>query len=135
MPREQAFRAWTDPRLLEQWFKPLGGSSAGVEMDVRVGGSYRWGMKLPGHTYFAVGEFVEVDPPKRLAFTFGWEHAIVKLTDSLVTVKFENRGEQTEVVLTHERLATRAMRMLHGWGWRGLLNDLARRLSERQLAS
>ena len=135
MQREQAFRAWTDPSLLGQWFKPLGGSSAGVEMDLRVGGHYRWGMKLPGHTYWAVGEFVEVDPPKRLVFTFGWEHAIVKLTDTLVTVLFEDRGQQTEVVLTHERLARRTMRALHGWGWRGLLKDLARRLSEGQLAS
>ncbi len=38
-PPIEAFRAWTDPRLLSQWFKPLGGSSGEVEMDVRVGGS------------------------------------------------------------------------------------------------
>lgn len=122
--REEAFRAWTDPRILGQWFKPRGGTSAGVEMDLRVGGRYRWGLKLLAHTYYAAGEFVEIDPPKRLVFTFGWEHAIVRLQDSLVTVEFNERGDETEVVITHERLRRRGMRTLHRVGWQGLMKDL-----------
>jgi uncharacterized protein YndB with AHSA1/START domain len=38
--------------------------------DVRPGGIYRVGV-IPGNT--ARGEFVEVDPPHRLVFTWGWE--------------------------------------------------------------
>jgi uncharacterized protein YndB with AHSA1/START domain len=128
--REDVFRAWTDPALLAQWFKPPGGSSGGVEMDVRVGGRYRCAMKLPGYTYYAVGEFVEIDPPKRLVFTFGWEHAIVSLTDSLVTIEFEDRDSETEVRVTHERLGGPVMRALHRWGWRQLLWEIARRLRQ-----
>lgn len=131
-PAAEVFRAWTDPELVRQWFKPRGGSSPGAEMDVRVGGSYRWGMKLLGHVYYAVGEYIEVDPPERLAFTFSWERALVQATDSLVTVEFADHGDQTEVVITHERLRNRPMRALHGVGWRDLLSNLSRRLAHRE---
>jgi uncharacterized protein YndB with AHSA1/START domain len=97
-------------------------------MDVRVGGRYRWGMKLPGHLYYAVGEYIEVDPPTRLVFTFGWDRALVQVTDSLVTVEFADRGDQTEVVITHERLRNRRLRALHGSGWRTCLANLGRQI-------
>lgn len=98
-------------------------------MDARVGGHYRCTLKMSGHTYYAVGEFVEIDPPKRLVYTFGWERAIVPLTDSLVTVEFEDRGQETEIVVTHERLGGRTKRALHDWGWRWLLRNIERQLA------
>ena len=124
--REEVFRAWTEADLVRQWFKPRGGSSPGAEMDVRVGGRYRWAMKLLGHVYYAVGEYIEVDPPKRLVFTFGWERALVRLTDSVVTVEFIDRAHETEVVITHERLPSRGQRALHAAGWRVCLSNLDR---------
>ena len=125
-PRE-VYRAWTEPELVQRWFKPRGGSSAGAEMDVRVGGSYRWGMKLLGHVYYAVGEYIAVEPPDRLVFTFGWERTLlVRVTDSLVTVEFNDHGDDTEVVITHERLPGRSVRALHGMGWRVCLRNLGR---------
>lgn len=123
----EVYRAWTEPELVQRWFKPRGGSSAGAEMDVRVGGSYRWGMKLLGHVYYAVGEYVAVEPPDRLVFTFGWERTLlVRLADSLVTVELNDHRGDTEVVITHERLPNRGQRVLHGAGWRACLRDLDR---------
>lgn len=123
----EVYRAWTEPELVQRWFKPRGGSSAGAEMDVRVGGSYRWGMKLLGHVYYAVGEYIAVEPPHRLVFTFGWERTLlVRLTDSLVTVDLADLGDRTEVVITHERLADRGQRVLHGEGWRVCLRNIER---------
>jgi uncharacterized protein YndB with AHSA1/START domain len=129
--RDDVFRAWTDPQLVPQWFRPRGGSSPSAEMDVRVGGRYRWAMKLLGHVYYAVGEYVEVDPPRRLVFTFGWERALVRLSDSLVTVEFAPRGHETEVVITHERLGTRRLRAMHAAGWRACLAYLDELMGER----
>jgi uncharacterized protein YndB with AHSA1/START domain len=128
-PPHEVYRAWTEPELVQRWFKPRGGASAGAEMVVRVGGTYRWGMKLLGHVYYAVGEYLEVEPPERLVFTFGWERALVRLTDSLVTVEFADRGDDTEVVITHERLPRRSLRALHGMGWRECLDNLSRYLA------
>jgi uncharacterized protein YndB with AHSA1/START domain len=125
-PAERVYRAWTEPELVERWFKPRGGSSAGAEMDVRAGGRYRWGMKLLGHEYYAFGEYVEVEPVHRLVFTFGWEQVpFVRLTESVVTVEFHDQGSQTEIVITHERLDSRSLRSLHRRGWDRCLDLLA----------
>ena len=125
-PPAEVFRAWTEPDLVARWFQPRGGSSAGAEMDVRVGGRYRWGMRMLGRPYYAFGEYVEVDPPRRLVFTFGWDRVpFVRLTDSLVTVELLERGDETEVVVTHERLASRTLRAMHRAGWHDTLAELA----------
>jgi glutathione S-transferase len=129
-PREEVFRAWTDPELFRQWFRPTGGSSPSAEMDVRVGGRYRVAMKPPGLLYHAFGEYLEVHRPERLVFTLGWESVpLVELTDSVVTVELAERGDGTEVVITHERLPTRPLRGLHRGGWRSCLRKLDRLLA------
>jgi uncharacterized protein YndB with AHSA1/START domain len=126
-PADRIYRAWTEPELLQRWFRPRGGSSAGAEMDVRVGGRYRWGMKLLGHVYYAHGEYLEIERNRRLVFTFGWERVpFVRVTDSVVTVEFHDRNGQTEVVITHERLASRSLRLLHREGWERCLDFLGR---------
>lgn len=52
-PREKVFRAWTDPEELKKWFGPVGYSTLIAEVDLRVGGKYRLGMrKLPGGDIF-----------------------------------------------------------------------------------
>jgi uncharacterized protein YndB with AHSA1/START domain len=127
---EELFRAWTEPDLFRQWFKPRGGSIPSAEMDVRVGGRYRIAVQRLGLVYYAVGEYLELDAPTKLVSTFGWERVpLVRLSDSLLTVEFVAREGQTEVVITHERLRNRALRGLHGWGWRSNLKALARGLA------
>jgi uncharacterized protein YndB with AHSA1/START domain len=84
-------------------------------------------MKLLGHVYYAHGTYLEVEPHRRLVFTFGWEHVpFVRATDSVVTVEFHDRDGQTEIVITHERLAGRPLRALHREGWERCLDLLAR---------
>ena len=130
-PQAEVFRAWTDPEMVLRWFKPRGGSSSGAQMEVRAGGRYRWGMKLLGHVYYAFGEYMEVDPPRRLVFSFGWERALVRLTDSIVTVEFADLGAETEVVITQERVPSAPSRALHRAGWRRCLDNLDRALDVR----
>ena len=130
---EQAFRAWTDPQLVPLWFKPRDGSGTRPEMDVRVGGSYRWGMEREGRVAYAVGEYLTVDPPSRLVFTFGWEQMPgIELSDSLVTVEFSPHRDGVEIVITHERLHGREECELHGQGWREMLANLTQHLVSRR---
>ena len=128
-PREQVYAAWTEPAQFRKWFKPPGGSISHAELDVRVGGRYRIGLERLGRVWYMVGEYVEVDPPVRIVSTFGWEGVpLVDVTDSLLTVEFGERDRGTEVVITHERLASRRLRALHGVGWRMTLATLGRNL-------
>lgn len=133
--REDVFRAWTEPDLFARWFTPPGNSSVTADLDVRPGGSYRITLErtqlVPGMSHI-VGRYLEVDPPERLVFTFGWEEpppvpglGDLERLDSRVTVLLHDRGEATEVSITHERLETTELRAFHAWGWETTLEQLA----------
>jgi uncharacterized protein YndB with AHSA1/START domain len=132
-PRESVFRAWTEPELFEQWFALPGTSSLHAEMDVRAGGNYRITVTrelFPGTTH-VVGTYLEVVPPERLVFTWGWEdpptlEGLQELedVDSRVTVQFHELNHSTEVSITHERLDTEELRAFHRWGWDETLERL-----------
>jgi uncharacterized protein YndB with AHSA1/START domain len=144
-PRERVFRAWLDPELLRQWLTGPNGRSPHAEVDARVGGEFRVTVtgpggglvaRLPGHDdefVHMIGRYLEISPPQRLVFTLGWEEVPLVRMDrdaSKVTVEFHERGDETEVVLTHERQPNRRVRAWHSWGWKGSLRKLDRLLTE-----
>ncbi len=127
---EFAFRAWITPELFQQWFVPAPGMRVTAEIDARVGGKYR--MHHESTTEPSCGdvggEFVVLDPPRRLEFT--WRHLEAtgpgRGDTTLVRVTFAAlAAEQTEVVLTHERFTTDPDRDDHGRGWTAVLDHLA----------
>jgi len=126
-PRGKVFRAWTDPEEVKRWFHPPGYETPSAEIDLRVGGRYRLGMrKLPdGEVFYLSGTYREVRRPERLVYTWQWE-AEPELGDTLVTVQFHDRGGSTEVVLTHELFPTEKARQEHERGWSGGLDNLAK---------
>jgi uncharacterized protein YndB with AHSA1/START domain len=128
-PRERVFRAWTDPDELRKWWGPEGYVTPSAEVDLRVGGKYRLGMrKLPdGDIFYLSGIYREVRPPERLVYTWRWE-AKPELGETLVTVEFREVGDSTEVILTHEFFPTPQARDDHNRGWSGCLDRLAKLL-------
>jgi uncharacterized protein YndB with AHSA1/START domain len=69
-PRSLVWKAWTDPKMMTQWFGPRGFTSSVPELDVRVGGALRIVMHGPdGNDYPMKGVFREVIVPERLVFT------------------------------------------------------------------
>jgi uncharacterized protein YndB with AHSA1/START domain len=71
---QRIFRALTDPAELPTWWGPSGFTTPEIRIDLRVGGGYRFGMQPPdGDLFHLVGEFLEIDAPHRLAYTFRWE--------------------------------------------------------------
>lgn len=69
-PRELVWRAWTDPEMVKQWWGPHDFTAPFCEIDLRVGGKMLFCMKSPeGQEIWAGGEFLVVDPPKRLVMT------------------------------------------------------------------
>ena len=143
-PREQVFRAWTDPELLRQWLTGVG-SSPHAEVDARVGGEFKITMTARGAKLLSrlirdeTGEFVhligryrEISPPERLVFTMGWQDFPTIHMDrdaSTVTVEFNEDDGGTEVVLNHERQPSGRLRTFHLIGWAGSLRKLDRLLS------
>jgi uncharacterized protein YndB with AHSA1/START domain len=120
---ERRFKAWTDPAQLLEWWGPEGVTCIDPEVDLRVGGRYRIGNRLPdGKILWIAGEFEVVDPPRQLTYTWRLEGTTGAF--ERVTVRFEPRGSSTEVVVTHERIANEAHRDQHAYGWRGCLDGL-----------
>jgi len=86
-----------------------------AEVDLRVGGDYRIHMRGPdGKPYFAKGTYREVDPPKRLVYSWTWTHEPL---DSTVTVEFHEVAQGTEVVIRHAGLVKPSDRAGHETGW------------------
>ena len=124
-PREKVFRAWTRPELLKRWFPPGGFEAAPTDVDLRTGGTYRWGVRqLPdGEPFWATGTFEEVDPPKRLVFSWIWSTRKDDQT-TRVTIDFLDRDGKTEIVLRHDRFPDVNMRNEHEQGWTHCLEQI-----------
>lgn len=125
-PREKVFAAWTDPEQLKKWFGPNEAFKVpSVLIDLKVGGIYRIEMLAPdGSTHTAHGEYLEILPPEKLVFTWGWEGNAEFPKNTRVTVKFIAKGDTTEIQLSHELLPSVDSKRLHGEGWTGSLQRL-----------
>lgn len=103
-PRALVWQAWTDPKMMAQWFGPRHFTSAVPEYDVRVGGALRIVMHGPdGNDYPMKGMFREVVAPERLVFTnIALDNDGKHLLEGLTTVTFaEQSGKTTMTLHTH----------------------------------
>jgi uncharacterized protein YndB with AHSA1/START domain len=126
VPREKVFAAWLDPEGMRGWMCPGSCRSAEVEIDARVGGKFRILMKSEEKDYDHTGEYVVIDPPSKLAFTWiseGTDHQA-----TLVTVELFDRGKECELVLTHERFPRPEKVEPHRQGWGSIVEKLAAHL-------
>jgi uncharacterized protein YndB with AHSA1/START domain len=126
--RQRVFRSWITPRALEHWLRPRGMSVTVRSLDARVGGSFRFDIEDGGSIF---GTYLHIVPPEKLVFT--WSGEAIQDRETIVTLDFLDQGAATEVVLTHERLSTEAMRALFEGGWPSLLDALAEMLSSSHL--
>jgi uncharacterized protein YndB with AHSA1/START domain len=127
------FRANTEPDELAKWWGPKGFTAPGVEVDPRVGGSYRIAMQPPeGNLFHLSGEFREVDPPTRLAYTFRWEEPDPDDRETIVTLSLGDLGQETELIVEQGFFATEGRRALHEQGWTESLVRLDALFSSRE---
>ncbi len=126
VPPERVFRALTDPdELIQWWGSPDTYQLTESTMDLRVGGQWRTVGRGETGPFSVSGEFLEIDPPRRLVQTWrpSWEGGsattIHYLLDPIengtrVTVRHEGFGERTTSCDSHSR------------GWERVLDWLAR---------
>ena len=69
-PRHLVFRAWTEPDLIRRWWHANRGEIKSVDVDLRVGGRWRYVMVAHGDIEVAFhGEYLEIVPDERLVST------------------------------------------------------------------
>lgn len=121
------FRALSAPDELARWWGPKDFTVPSLDFSPRVGDRYRIEMQPPeGNAFFLTGEFREVDPPARLAYTFMWEEPDPDDVETLVELSLRDLGESTEVVLTQGPFETEPRRELHRGGWTDSFDKLER---------
>ena len=92
---------------------------------VAAGGVYRLSFQRP-HTdpFCATGTYREIEPARRLVFTWRWAPDLMKAGETLVTIVFHEKDGTTEIVLTPERFPSDDVRDEHREGWTSCLERL-----------
>ncbi len=116
--REKVFAAWLDPASLTRFMCPGDVTNVTAEVDARVGGAFRIVMEHGrggGAGTEHRGEYLVIEPPSRISFTWISEHTDLRPT--VVTIELFDRAGVTELVLTHRQLPERtADAHRSGWG-------------------
>jgi uncharacterized protein YndB with AHSA1/START domain len=123
-PSERVFDAWLDPGSARKWlFATDTGKVVRVEIDPRVGGRFSIVDRRDGEDVEHCGEYLEIDRPHRLVFTF----AVPKYSDQFSTVAIEiiPRGSGCELTLRHDGILPEYLEATPR-GWTRILEALVR---------
>lgn len=132
-PRERVFQAWTDPAQIAHWLGPRSISAKVDKMDLRPGGAYRIVfLGEAGEVHSVGGNYREIVPPERLAFSWTWETEAANHSaghETMVVLTFKALDGKTEMTMQHERFDTTASYDGHKQGWSGSFDKLAELLA------
>jgi uncharacterized protein YndB with AHSA1/START domain len=131
-PRDRVYAAWTDPAQMKQWFGPDNVETRDLIADARVGGSFCWDLtNSEGEKMTMRGEYSELQPDKKIVFTWHWEDDVDWENHiSIVTIELNDREGGTELRLIHEQLPNEESRDGHTRGWNSALDKLERFFSK-----
>jgi uncharacterized protein YndB with AHSA1/START domain len=100
-PAELVYRAWTTPELVRRWFGANRAEVISAEIDLRVGGTWRYVSRLPDGNEFAFhGEYRELVPYTRIVSTEVFEP--MPDAEAVDTLTFDERDGRTTVTLLVE---------------------------------
>jgi uncharacterized protein YndB with AHSA1/START domain len=123
---ERVYDAWLDERSLREFMCPAPGQATEVALDARVGGALRVVMTFPDREVEITGQFVALDRPERLSFTW---HTSWGERPSVVTVLLSPHGQdQTRMTIIHSRQPA-ALVPNYQSGWSSIAERLADRLA------
>lgn len=126
-PPERVFDAWLDPGSAGKWlFATETGEMVRVEIDARVGGRFVFVDRRDGEDVEHTGEYLGIDRPRRLAFTFAVPNYSAIAT--YVTIDIVPNGSGCELTMTHENVLPEWLEPTRS-GWTGILEKLAKRLA------
>lgn len=143
-PREDVFKAWTDPKRVANWWGPRGFTTPFCRIDLRPGGVFHYCMRSPeGRDYWGIGIYREIIPPERLVYTDAFSDAEGKPVspahygmsashpaETLVTATFAERDGGTTVTLTHSIPESSEVYEECRQGWTEMLERLAEELAK-----
>lgn len=129
---EVVFKMLTESAELVKWWGPHGFLIPAAELNLAVGGRYRFRMTPPdGEPFHLSGEFLEIDPPWRLVYTFRWEEPAPDDRETVVDLSLLSAGEGTRAFLSQGPFPTEERLALHRNGWSESFEKLQAVLASR----
>jgi uncharacterized protein YndB with AHSA1/START domain len=139
-PREIAWKAWTDPKYVMQWWGPKGFSCPTCEIDFRVGGKFLIGMKSPdGQVFYNAGEYHEIVSHEKIvssmffadakgnkveAAEYGIDHTAIE--NAYDTVLFEDiGGGKTRLTFIGNETMEEGAKSGQTEGWKQIFDKMA----------
>ena len=111
-PKHLVYKAYTTPELVSRWFPGQRGHMESCEIDLKVGGQWRYVMRADNDFEVAFhGEFSEIVPNERIVTTEVYEGAPPGIADPVDVVTFEERDGRTtlSILMTVESREVRDM--------------------------
>ena len=106
---ETVWEFLVDPEKLMRW------KGINADLDTQPGGIFRCEV-IPGH--IARGEYVEIDKPNRLVFTWGWDGSEdVPPGSSTIVIELASEGDGTSLRFVHKDLPSAEAIASHAHGW------------------
>jgi uncharacterized protein YndB with AHSA1/START domain len=127
-PAKAVFDAWTSEEVIRRWWRAEHHwETTEAEVDLRVGGVVRVVMRDPEKDveYGGGGNYTEIEPPARLAFTWIWDGDTRR---TLIELDFEETDGVTTVQFTHSGLWDEEAVRSHESGWSRTFDNLERTL-------
>lgn len=119
---ERVFDAWLDPMRARRWlFTSPTSERNTTEMDVRVGGKWSITDRRDGVDYTGLGEYIEIDRPRRLVFSFGMPQ--FSPLSFNVTVEIVPDGDGCVLTLAHEGMQPANLKPTEE-GWSNMFDAL-----------
>ena len=128
---DQVFQALISPdRITDWWVRPGVFDTREWAGELRPGGVWRASGMGGGRPYTLEGEFIEIDPPRKLVHT--WRAAGASGAPTTVTYLLESIDGGTRITLRHSGFASRATCINTAIGWETSFERLAESLAQRQ---
>jgi uncharacterized protein YndB with AHSA1/START domain len=131
-PAQRVFDAFTSEEVMRRWWHAgPDWKTPEATVDLRIGGEVRVVMGNPHSDtwYGGGGVYTEIDPPRRLAFTWTWDDDDEHV-EQLIVIDFDESNGSTRVTFRHENLWSQDAVRSHDEGWNLAFDNLERELRE-----
>jgi uncharacterized protein YndB with AHSA1/START domain len=128
-PPDAVYAEWTDPARLAEWMCPRPARCLHVAADPRIGGVVRFDIEDGGQRFQVSGNYLTLDRPHRVAFSWSCSTWPDPTVQSIVTVTIEPDGTEASIMTIEHALLPPALVRQHADGWTAIAGQLSAALT------
>jgi uncharacterized protein YndB with AHSA1/START domain len=134
-PPHVVFDEWLDPAGMTEWMCPRPARVVKIVLEPSVGGSLRIDIEDSGSSLYVTGQFIELDRPRRLRFSWSCSDWPDPSVQSEVTVILADHGAGETLMTIEHRQLPPGQADPHQRGWAAIAVQLGEALSGRRGAA